>query len=214
MSESLRWHDVIEHMSPHFLSSPVVTPNPKQLIDTRRLAQVSLSLPMRPSASSALLLVAAASAVFGLEVHEPTYAVGVYAETRAYFAPKGYVVNGLVTVVDACPCDWTTSAENSSGSYDGLILVVVEGACTGEVECSAVEAACAAKQAEAMGILLPDGFGDGGGGRWKQVARISQGRLHASGCPWKPIAPASQPRTFRESAAHATPSAKATPAVT
>ena len=133
-------------------------------------SQPQVSLPMRPSSSSALLLVAAASAVLGLEVHEPTYAVGVYAETRAYFAPKGYLVNGLVTVVDACPCDWTT---NSSGSYDGLILAVAEGACTEEVKCSAVEAACAAKRAEATGILLPDGFGKGGGAGGKQGARTS-----------------------------------------
>ena len=159
---------------------------------------------MRPSASSALLLVAAASAVLGLEVHDPTYAVGVYAETRAYFSPKGYVVNGLVTVVDACPCDWSTSAENSSGSYDGLILAVAEGACTEEVECSAVEAACAAKQAEAMGILLPNGFGDGGGSGGKQGGSgLGQQELALwrplSGpapCLRLPIAPASQPRTL------------------
>jgi len=79
-----------------------------------------------------LLLAAAASAVLGLEVHEPAYAAGVYAEKRAHFSPQGYMVNGLVTVVEACPCNWTTSMEQGSGSYDGLILAVAEGACSAE----------------------------------------------------------------------------------
>jgi hypothetical protein len=114
---------------------------------------------MRPSA---WLVAAAAGAVLGLEVHEPAYAAGVHAETRALFSPRGYVVNGRVTMVDACPCDWTTtSTEQAEGRYDGLILAVAEGACAEEEECTAAEAACAAKQAEASGILLPDGFGDG-----------------------------------------------------
>ena len=95
-----------------------------------------------------------------MEVHEPAYVAGLYAETRAHFSPRGYQINGLVLGVDTCPCDWTNTTRGS-GSYDGLILAVAEGACT---ECASASAACAAKQAEASGLLLPDGFGDGVGG--------------------------------------------------
>lgn len=121
---------------------------------------------------SAFLLVAAASAAFGLEVHDPAYAAGVYAETRALFSPQGYVINGLVTLVDACPCHGAIGTERGSGAYDGLILAVAEGACTEEAECTAAEAACAAQQAEASGVLLPEGLGDrdGVGGYWQPVS--------------------------------------------
>ena len=122
---------------------------------------------------SAILLVAAASAAFGLEVHEPAYAAGVYAETRALFSPQGYVVNGVVTLVDGCPCHGAISTERGSGANDGLyILAVAEGACTAEAQCTAAEAACAAQQAEASGVLLPEGFGerDGVGGYWQPVS--------------------------------------------
>lgn len=157
-----------------------------------------------------LLLAAAASAVLGLEVHEPAYAAGVYAEKRAHFSPQGYMVNGLVTVVKACPCNWTTSMEQGSGSYDGLILAVAEGACSAEagghcrltltlvlllepgacaaeVECTAAEAACAAKQADASGMLLPDGFGDGGGHVGNKVAQpLASWRSRGSSQGWRP----------------------------
>mmetsp|Transcript_1584 Transcript_1584/g.3972 ORF Transcript_1584/g.3972 Transcript_1584/m.3972 type:complete len:235 (-) Transcript_1584:848-1552(-) len=121
---------------------------------------------------SALALVAAAGVALGLEVHEPAHAAGVYAETRADFSRRGYRISGPVSVVEACPCDWLSTADYGSGygpgSFVGLILVVPGDACTG---CSAVEAACAAKrgcerqQEEAYdcseaGLLLPDGFGE------------------------------------------------------
>ena len=157
---------------------------------------------------SAILLVAAASAAFGLEVHEPAFAAGVYAETRALFSPQGYVVNGLVTLVDGCPCHGAISTERGSGANGGLILAVAEGACTAEAQCTAAEAACAAQQAEASGVLLPEGFGerDGVGGyigsrsvgvgvRWRPRASSRRCILHSSPaisppCCATPLAPA------------------------
>jgi len=121
---------------------------------------------MRP----ALFLVAIAGAALGLEVHEPAYAAGVYAETRAGFSPRGYKRSGSISVVDACPCDWITNmADFGPVSFVGLILAVPGDACT---ECTAVQAACAAKQAcerqeayacSEAGLLLPEGFGEGVG---------------------------------------------------
>ena len=111
---------------------------------------------------SALALVATAGVALGLEVHEPAHAAGVYPETRANFSPRGYHISGTISVLEACPCDWLTTTDYGSGygpdAFVGLILAIPGDDCTG---CSAVEAACAAKQAEASGILLPDGFGDG-----------------------------------------------------
>eukprot|EP00964_Phaeocystis_antarctica_P059155 scaffold35115_cov57-Phaeocystis_antarctica.AAC.4 len=122
---------------------------------------------------SALALVATAGVVLGLEVHEPAHAAGVYAETRAAFSPRGYHISGPVSVVEACPCDWLSTADYGSGygpgSFVGLILAVPGDACTG---CSPVEAACAAKRAcerqeaydcSKAGLLLPDGFGKDAG---------------------------------------------------
>ena len=103
------------------------------------------------------LVLAAAGTVLGMEIHAPAYAAGVYAETRAGVSPHGYRITGIVSVVEACPCDWTNTS-HGSGSYEGLILAFVDDACT---ECSVASAACAAKQASALGLLLSDGFGHG-----------------------------------------------------
>jgi len=125
------------------------------------------------SMRSALTLFATAGFALGLEVHAPAHAVGVYAETRADFSPRGYHISGPVSVVEACPCDWLTTADYGSGygpgSFVGLILAVPGDDCTG---CSAVEAACAARRAcerqeahacSKAGLLLPNGFGEDAG---------------------------------------------------
>lgn len=124
-----------------------------------------------------LALVATAGVALGLEVHTPAHAAGVYAETRADFTPRGYRINGPITVVEACPCDWLTRDYGSGFSpaslvgqdpsdVGWLILAVPGDDCT---ECSAHEAACAAKvtcelqqihSCSGAGLLLPDGFGD------------------------------------------------------
>ena len=119
-----------------------------------------------------LALVATAGVALGLEVHAPAHAAGVYAETRADFTPRGYHRSGPITVVEACPCDWLindygsgNSAASIAASLVGLILAVPGDDCT---ECSAHEAACAAKRTcllqqvyscSEAGLLLPDGFG-------------------------------------------------------
>ena len=102
---------------------------------------------------AALLSVAAA-----LQVHEPSFAAGTYDDTRCDFAPEHYDVTAPGVVATSCPCEWTktNSIFADGGALLGSILVVPEDIC--DNACPAASAACAAKLANASGVLLTRAF--------------------------------------------------------
>lgn len=93
-----------------------------------------------------------------LEVHEPSFAAGYYDDTRCDFAPEHYDVTAPGVIATSCPCEWSMdmAVMQDGGALLGNILVIPGDIC--DNACPAESAACAAKLANASGVLLTRAF--------------------------------------------------------